>query len=49
MYGLRQMLIQEQKYLEELIIKFRPTMLLVEHDRAFVRKVGTSYVKLEPK
>lgn len=33
--------------LEELIIKYRPTMLLVEHDRAFVRKVGTSYVKLE--
>ena len=32
--------------LEELICKFSPTMLLVEHDKAFVDKVGTKIVEL---
>ncbi len=30
--------------IENLILEFAPTMLLVEHDHAFVNKVGT-YVK----
>lgn len=32
--------------LEELIVKYRPTMILVEHDRKFVEKVGTKIIKL---
>lgn len=31
---------------EELLLKFRPTMLFVEHDSAFRRKVATQVVKL---
>lgn len=31
--------------LENLILQFRPTMLLVEHDRAFVENVATKVVK----
>ena len=34
--------------IEELIMKFRPTMLLVEHDEAFTEKVATHKVALEP-
>lgn len=30
--------------IEELLMKYRPTMLLVEHDAAFVEKVGTKFV-----
>lgn len=33
--------------IEELLMKYRPTMLLVEHDAAFVEKVGTKIVKIE--
>lgn len=33
--------------IEELLLKFRPTMVLVEHDTAFIEKVGTKIVKLE--
>ena len=32
--------------LEELILRYRPTMLLVEHDRAFRDRVGTGCVTL---
>lgn len=32
--------------LEELIVKYRPTMILVEHDRTFVERVGTKLIKL---
>ena len=32
--------------LEELIIKYRPTMILVEHDKTFVEKVKTNIVRL---
>lgn len=32
--------------IEELLVKYRPTMLLVEHDSAFVEKVGTKIVEL---
>lgn len=32
--------------LEELILQYRPTMLLVEHDRMFREKVGTDYIEL---
>ena len=31
--------------LEELICKFKPTMLLVEHDKAFVDKVATKVIE----
>lgn len=30
--------------IEELLMKYRPTMLLVEHDAVFVEKVGTKFV-----
>ncbi len=32
--------------LEDLIVKYRPTMILVEHDHTFVEKVGTKVVRL---
>jgi len=32
--------------LEELLLKYRPTMILVEHDRAFRERVGTDFVRL---
>ena len=32
--------------LEELILRYRPTMLLVEHDRAFRERVGTASLTL---
>lgn len=32
--------------IEDLLIKYRPTMLLVEHDTAFVKKVGTKIIEL---
>ena len=33
--------------IEELLAKYRPTMLLVEHDRAFTERVGTKIVELK--
>ena len=33
--------------LEQLIVDFAPTMLLVEHDLAFQEKVATRFVHLE--
>ena len=33
--------------LEELILKYRPTMILVEHDRAFTREVATGIYHLQ--
>lgn len=35
--------------LEELILKYRPTMILVEHDRTFVERVGNKFISLERK
>lgn len=32
--------------IEDLILKFQPTMLLVEHDDAFIEKVATEVIKL---
>lgn len=32
--------------IEELLMKYRPTMLLVEHDTVFTRKVGTKTVEI---
>ncbi len=32
--------------IEELILKFKPTMILVEHDRAFMEKTATKIVEL---
>lgn len=32
--------------IEELLMKYRPTMLLVEHDTVFTEKVGTKFVSL---
>ena len=34
--------------LEELILQYRPTMLFVEHDRAFRERVATGVVELFP-
>lgn len=34
--------------IEELILKFQPTMLLVEHDEAFAQKVATRVLALNP-
>lgn len=33
--------------LEDLIVKYRPTMILVEHDRTFVEKVETKVIRLK--
>lgn len=33
--------------LEELILEYQPTMLLVEHDRTFCRRVGTDFLLLD--
>ena len=33
---------------EELILKFRPTMILVEHDEAFAGKVATRTAAVNP-
>lgn len=32
--------------IEKLILEFKPTMLLVEHDKTFVEKIGTVVIKL---
>ena len=32
--------------IEELLLKYRPTMLLVEHDTVFIKKVGTKVVEM---
>ena len=32
--------------IEELLLKYRPTMLLVEHDTTFMKKVGTKVVEI---
>ena len=32
--------------IEELILKFKPTMILVEHDRAFMENVATRVVEI---
>ena len=32
--------------LEELILKYAPTMILVEHDKSFVERVATKVVKM---
>lgn len=32
--------------IEELILKFQPTLLMVEHDKVFVEKTATQYVKI---
>ena len=32
--------------IEELLTKYRPTMLLVEHDTAFVEKVGSKIIEM---
>ena len=32
--------------IEELLVKYRPTMLLVEHDKAFTDRIGTKTVEL---
>ncbi len=32
--------------IEELLMKYRPTMLLVEHDKAFVEKVGSKIIEI---
>ena len=31
--------------IEELLVKYRPTMLLVEHDKAFTDRIGTKTVE----
>ena len=33
--------------LEELILEYQPTMLLVEHDRTFCRRVGSDFLLLD--
>ena len=33
--------------IEELILRYQPTMIFVEHDRVFGEKIGTGFVKLE--
>lgn len=35
--------------LEDLIVKYRPTMILVEHDRTFVEQVQTKVIRLKEK
>ncbi len=32
--------------IEELILKFKPTMILVDHDRAFLENVATRVVEI---
>ena len=32
--------------IENLILEFSPTMLLVEHDKTFIEKIGTSVKKM---
>ena len=32
--------------LEELILKYAPTMILVEHDKSFVERIATKVVKM---
>ena len=34
--------------LEQLILEYQPTMLLVEHDRSFLDAVATEIVVLKP-
>ncbi len=38
--------ILSRKQVEELLLAYQPTMLLVEHDRAFLRRVCTGFVEL---
>lgn len=32
--------------IEEVILKYKPTLILVEHDEAFIEKVATKVVKI---
>ena len=34
--------------MEDLLLEFRPTLVFVEHDEAFRRKVATATVEVEP-
>ena len=33
--------------IEDVILKFSPTMVFVEHDKAFVNNIATSFVKIK--
>lgn len=33
--------------IEECILKYKPTLIFVEHDEAFVQKVGTKFISLK--
>ena len=35
--------------LEELILRYSPTLLLVEHDRAFLERIGADFVEFDSK
>ena len=35
--------------LEELILRYSPTLLLVEHDRAFLERIGADFVEIDSK
>lgn len=35
--------------LEELILRYSPTLLLVEHDRTFLEKIGADFVEIDSK
>ena len=37
-----------QKQIEEMLVKYKPTMLFVEHDEAFISNVATKVVELIP-
>lgn len=39
--------IYSRRQLEKLITAYQPTMLLVEHDRAFQQAVATQVIRLE--
>lgn len=32
--------------IEDLLIKYRPTMIIVEHDKTFVKNVGTKFISM---
>ena len=35
--------------LEELILRYSPTLLLVEHDRTFLERIGADFVEIDSK
>lgn len=39
--------IQSREQIENMIIKYQPTMLFIEHDEVFINKIATKVIELD--